>query len=163
AFGSPLGPQTMSSLRPSARAISSTVSSCVGLLVVLGNPSRTAWTWSASLPAREATSSTDRPCRAISRLSLVPIALAAMPPIAGGPYAARVRHPSSGGVPCRRELAFASRALRVPGAVPEQARDWNEREVTLVRSRGGVPAVCDFSDNLIRDERVPWPPPPVVQ
>ena len=23
--------------------------------------------------------------------------------------------------------------------------------------------VCDFSDNLIRDDRLPWPPPPVVQ
>jgi hypothetical protein len=26
-----------------------------------------------------------------------------------------------------------------------------------------VPVVCDFTDNLIRDDRLPWPPPPVVQ
>lgn len=47
--------------------------------------------------------------------------------------------------------------------VPEQAADWNGRAITLARSRGGVRVVCDFSDNLIRDDRVPWPPPPVVQ
>jgi predicted RNase H-like nuclease len=45
--------------------------------------------------------------------------------------------------------------------VPEQAADWNGR--ALARSRGGVSVVCDFGDNLIRDDRQPWPPPPVVQ
>ena len=47
--------------------------------------------------------------------------------------------------------------------MPEPAVDWNGRPITLVRTRGGVAAVSDFSDNLIRDDRLPWPPPPVVQ
>jgi hypothetical protein len=47
--------------------------------------------------------------------------------------------------------------------VPEQAANWNGRSITLARSKGGVPVVCDFSDNLIRDDRLPWPPPAVVQ
>jgi hypothetical protein len=41
--------------------------------------------------------------------------------------------------------------------------DWNGREIEIVRSKGGVHAVCDFNDNLIRDDRLPWPPPPIVQ
>jgi hypothetical protein len=47
--------------------------------------------------------------------------------------------------------------------MPEQIADWNGREITLARSFGGVAAVADFSDNLIRDKRLPWPPPQVVQ
>jgi hypothetical protein len=46
--------------------------------------------------------------------------------------------------------------------MPETIEDWNGREIAVVRSKGGVIAVCDF-DNLIRDDRLPWPPPPVVQ
>ena len=42
-------------------------------------------------------------------------------------------------------------------------RDWNGREIESARSRGGVLAVVDFSDNLIRPDGVTWPPPPVVQ
>jgi hypothetical protein len=45
----------------------------------------------------------------------------------------------------------------------ETIEDWNGREIAVVRSKGGVVAVCDFSDNLIRCEGLPWPPPPVVQ
>jgi hypothetical protein len=47
--------------------------------------------------------------------------------------------------------------------MPEKAVDWNDRSITLARSKGGVRVVRDFSDNLIRDDRLPWPPPPVVQ
>jgi hypothetical protein len=42
-------------------------------------------------------------------------------------------------------------------------QDWNDREITVARSKGGVLAVADFSDNLIRTTEVPWPPPAVVQ
>ena len=45
----------------------------------------------------------------------------------------------------------------------ETIEDWNGREIAVVRSKGGVLAVCDFADNLIRCEGLPWPPPPVVQ
>ena len=41
--------------------------------------------------------------------------------------------------------------------------DWNGREVPSAQSRGGIVALADFSDNLIRVHGVPWPPPPVVQ
>ena len=42
--------------------------------------------------------------------------------------------------------------------------DWNGREVAAAPSRGGVIALADFSDNLIRpDSAVPWPPPAIVQ
>lgn len=47
--------------------------------------------------------------------------------------------------------------------MPETIEDWNGREIAVMRSKGGVLAVCDFADNLIRDDRLPWPPPPVVQ
>jgi hypothetical protein len=47
--------------------------------------------------------------------------------------------------------------------VPELIEDWNGRQIQIARSKGGVHAVCDFADNLIRDDRLPWPPPPVVQ
>jgi hypothetical protein len=40
--------------------------------------------------------------------------------------------------------------------------DWNNREIEVATSRGGVVAVADYSDNLIRTAE-PWPPPPVVQ
>jgi hypothetical protein len=41
--------------------------------------------------------------------------------------------------------------------------DWNEREIEVARSKGGVIAVADFSDNLVRVASVPWPPPAIVQ
>ena len=41
------------------------------------------------------------------------------------------------------------------GSVPEQTLDWNDRTITLARSRGSVPVVCDFNDNLIREDRLP--------
>ena len=41
--------------------------------------------------------------------------------------------------------------------------DWNGREIEVARSKGGVIAVADVSDNLIRVDDVPWPPPAVVQ
>lgn len=41
--------------------------------------------------------------------------------------------------------------------------DWNGREIEVARSRGGVLAAADFSDNLIRVDGIPWPPPSVVQ
>jgi hypothetical protein len=47
--------------------------------------------------------------------------------------------------------------------MPEQVADWNGRPITIARSKKGVRAVCDFTDNLIREDRLPWPPPPVVQ
>ena len=47
--------------------------------------------------------------------------------------------------------------------MPETIKDWNDRSIEIVRSKGGVIAVCDFADNLIRGEGIPWPPPPVVQ
>lgn len=42
-------------------------------------------------------------------------------------------------------------------------KDWNEREIVVAQSKGGVIAVADVSDNLIRVSEVPWPPPAVVQ
>lgn len=45
----------------------------------------------------------------------------------------------------------------------EAMLDWNGREITVARSRGGVLAVADFSDNLVHTDDVSWPPPPVVQ
>lgn len=42
-------------------------------------------------------------------------------------------------------------------------KDWNGRDITVVRSHGGVMALADYADNLIRDEAIPWPPPAVVQ
>lgn len=42
-------------------------------------------------------------------------------------------------------------------------QDWNERDIEVARSKGGVIAVADVSDNLIRVSEVPWPPPAVVQ
>jgi hypothetical protein len=41
--------------------------------------------------------------------------------------------------------------------------DWNGREIEVARSKGGVIAVADVSDNLIRVDEVPWPPPAIVQ
>jgi hypothetical protein len=39
--------------------------------------------------------------------------------------------------------------------------DWNGQEIAVARSKGGVLAVCDLVDNLIWDDRLPRPPPPV--
>jgi hypothetical protein len=41
--------------------------------------------------------------------------------------------------------------------------DWNGRAVLSARSRGGIVALADFNDNLIRVPGVPWPPPAIVQ
>lgn len=42
-------------------------------------------------------------------------------------------------------------------------KDWNGRDIIVARSKGGVVAVADVSDNLIRVSEVPWPPPAIVQ
>jgi hypothetical protein len=42
-------------------------------------------------------------------------------------------------------------------------KDWNDREVEAGQSKGGVLALADFSQNLMRDDGVPWPPAAVVQ
>ena len=42
-------------------------------------------------------------------------------------------------------------------------RDWNGREIEVGQSRGGVIAVADYSDNLIRRNGRPWPPSAIVQ
>ena len=42
-------------------------------------------------------------------------------------------------------------------------KDWNDNEVSAVRSKGGVFAFPDFADNLLRLDRGAWPPPEVVQ
>lgn len=47
--------------------------------------------------------------------------------------------------------------------MPEMLHDWNGHEFQAVHSKGGVVAACEFADNLICDERLPWPPPPLVQ
>lgn len=41
--------------------------------------------------------------------------------------------------------------------------DWNQREIPATCSRGGVCAVADFLDNLIRVPDAPWPPGSIVQ
>jgi hypothetical protein len=40
--------------------------------------------------------------------------------------------------------------------------DWNGREIEVVRSRGGVLAVADPFEGLIRTGIEPWPPPEIV-
>ena len=42
-------------------------------------------------------------------------------------------------------------------------KDWNGREIETARSQGGVLLLADFSDNLLRDPALPWPPPAIVQ
>lgn len=42
-------------------------------------------------------------------------------------------------------------------------RDWNDREIAIAESAGGVRAVVHFSDNLVRSGVVPWPPGEVLQ
>src|SRR5471030_2239786 len=46
---------------------------------------------------------------------------------------------------------------------PFKLRDWNNREITAVRSKGGVFAFPDYSDNLVRIDRGCWPPPEILQ
>lgn len=41
--------------------------------------------------------------------------------------------------------------------------DWNNKKISAVRSKGGVFAFPDFSDNLIRVDQGAWPPPEVLQ
>jgi hypothetical protein len=41
--------------------------------------------------------------------------------------------------------------------------DWNGRDIEAVRSKGGVWAFPDFTDNVIRTEDSQWPPPELVQ
>src|SRR5215469_11562857 len=42
-------------------------------------------------------------------------------------------------------------------------KDWNNKIVSAVRSKGGVIAFPDFADNLLRIDRGAWPPPEVMQ
>jgi hypothetical protein len=42
-------------------------------------------------------------------------------------------------------------------------KDWNGRDLNVAYSKGGVLLLADFSDNLLRDPSVPWPPPAIVQ
>lgn len=42
-------------------------------------------------------------------------------------------------------------------------QDWNGREIPSIVSQSGVHLLADYSNNMIRDETVPWPPPPIVQ
>lgn len=41
--------------------------------------------------------------------------------------------------------------------------DWNNRPVEMIRSKGGVFAFPDFSDNLIKIDQGCWPPPEILQ
>lgn len=45
----------------------------------------------------------------------------------------------------------------------ESILDWNGRPIDIVRSIGGVKAVVNVSDNLLRSNVEPWPPPEIVQ
>lgn len=54
-----------------------------------------------------------------------------------------------------RERNWPHMVMRLP--------DWHGREVDAVRSRGGVWAFPDFSDNVIRSVPGHWPPPELVQ
>lgn len=42
-------------------------------------------------------------------------------------------------------------------------QDWNGREIEVGQSRGGVLAVANYSENLIRPNGRPWPPSAIVQ
>lgn len=44
-----------------------------------------------------------------------------------------------------------------------QISDWREREISIARSKGGVLAVADPWDNLIRTGVRPWPAPELIQ
>lgn len=46
---------------------------------------------------------------------------------------------------------------------PFKLQDWNNREITAVRSKGGVFAFPDYADNLIRIDQGCWPPPEILQ
>lgn len=75
--------------------------------------------------------------------------------------------------PNRREIGVYSHASRTSqmetggrgglsnGVV--RLQDWHGREVDAVRSRGGVWAFPDFSDNVIKSQPAHWPPPELVQ
>ena len=45
----------------------------------------------------------------------------------------------------------------------ERIKDWNGRWIEAGRSRGGVWAVRDWVDNLVRGGTTPWPPPELTQ
>lgn len=44
-----------------------------------------------------------------------------------------------------------------------QMEDWNGRAISVARSRGGVLATVNPSDNLVRSGTSPWPPPEILQ
>jgi len=46
---------------------------------------------------------------------------------------------------------------------PNKMLDWNGRPVEAARSRGGVCVLADPLDNLLHDDRSPWPSPEVLQ
>ena len=55
------------------------------------------------------------------------------------------------GLPRVRQLGSIPAARRdSPGTMPERIEDWNGRNIQVVRSKGGVIAVCDFSDGLMQ-------------
>jgi len=42
-------------------------------------------------------------------------------------------------------------------------KDWNDNEILIAHSKGGVIVTAHPYDNLIRTGCVPWPPPEIVQ
>jgi hypothetical protein len=44
-----------------------------------------------------------------------------------------------------------------------ELKDWTNRDIKAIRSKGGVFAFPDFSDNLIHCGDGPWPPPEILQ
>ena len=50
-----------------------------------------------------------------------------------------------------------------PMSATFEVADWNKRTVQAAQSRGGVVALADFSENLVRVDNLPWPPPAIVQ
>lgn len=44
-----------------------------------------------------------------------------------------------------------------------ELRDWNDRTIRAVQSRGGVWAFVDYADGLVRPRDCNWPPPELVQ
>jgi hypothetical protein len=44
----------------------------------------------------------------------------------------------------------------------QEIADWNGISIPVARSHGGVIAVADFADNVVRTGIAPWPPAPLV-
>ena len=49
------------------------------------------------------------------------------------------------------------------GVIRQKMKNWNQQEVEVLRSKGGVIALADPFDNLITTGVEPWPPSEVVQ